>query len=201
MCAPAIGAVATAVQSATAAASFATSLAVSTITAGVGYMADVQATNAQNDAMQANLDATAAAANTNLTQQSADLHARERQEKAAAALRLHNARVDTDKAAGTAAAINEGEGLSFQGLLGDYENQYVAYADAEMQQLGFSLDQIQRTREGIEATAQSRVNSLPSTPIQGPSILAAAAGVGASALSAYDRYSVRDPFTGERTLT
>ncbi len=201
MCGPAIAALTTAVKGATAATSFATSLAVSGITTGMSFLAAQQQANAQNDAMQANINATAAAANQNLVQQSTDLHHREQQEKAAAALRLHNARVDTDKAAGTAAAINQGEGLSYQGLIGDYENQYTAYADAEMQQLGFSLDQVQRTREGIEASAQSSVNSLPTTPIQGPSILAAAAGVGASALSAYDKYSVRDPFTGERTLT
>lgn len=202
MCAPAaLAGLPAMMQGMSTATMFAASLGVSALTAGAQYISQAQQATAQVEAQQANINATADAANASLVQQNTDLHARESQEQAATALRLNNARIDADKARAEASAGSESSGLSFSNLMADYESQYAAYADSEMIQLGFNLDQIQRTREGIAATAQSRINTIPRTPVQQPSLLTAAASIGGSALGAYDKYSVRDPITGIRTLT
>lgn len=201
MCPPALAALPTAMASMSASTMFIASLGVSAVTAGASYMAQAQSANAQAEAQQQNLNAVTDAANLSLVEQNADLHARELQERAATAMRLNNARIDADSARGEASVNSGADGLSFASLMQDYESQYANYADAEMQQLGFTTDQIQRTREGIASTAQSRINSVQRTPIQGPSILSAAASVGSAALGAYGDFSVRDPITGVRTLT
>lgn len=201
MCPPALAALPAAMASMSASTMFMASLGISAVTAGAGFIAKSQQANAQAEAQQQNLNMTADAANLSLVEQSADLHAREKQERAATALRLNNARVNADNAKAEASVNSGADGISFSSLMADYESQYTSYADSEMQQLGFTTDQIQRTREGIASTAQSRINTVPRTPIQGPSLLTAAASIGSAGLGAYGDFSVRDPITGVRTLT
>jgi hypothetical protein len=160
-----------------------------------------QAAQEQADAQSANLKATRDAAVDAQVRQDADLHARETQLKTATAIDLDNQKKNVARAKSTATASSESAGLSFDALLGDFDRQYGNYADSQMQQLGFDLDQTQRTREGIQAQTQSRINTVPRTPIKGPNWLGGAASIAGSAFNAFDTYSVRDPITGQRTFS
>lgn len=179
---------------------FAVSLGVSAVTAGMQYIAGVQNANAQAEAQRENIKNTTEAAATNFTQQQGDLHNRESQLKASMALRLNNQRRAADRAKATAKASSESAGLSFDALTADFDRQYSEYASSELTQLGFDMEQMEATRQGLQSQAQSRINTIPRTPINRPSFLTAAASVAGSALDAYDNFSTRDPDTGLRTL-
>lgn len=201
MCAPMIAAAGTALSTMSASTMFAVSLGVSALTTGIQYVAQMEQAQYQAEVQGANLQATRDAAVADMARQHGDLDVRAGQVSASTALRLQNQKDAAAQAKATASATSEAAGLSFDGLMADFDRQYTSFADAEMQQLGWDLDQIDRAREGIYANAQSRVNTVPRTPIQNPSLLAAGASFAGSALGAYDRYSVRDPITGQRTLT
>lgn len=180
------------------AAMFATSLGVSALSTVGGMVVQQQAAEASADAQSANLLATRNAAVASQVRQDGDLHAREHQLKTSTAINLDNQKKAQLRAKGTAAASSESAGLSLEGLMGDFDRQYGNYADSQFQQLGFDMDQMQRQREGIAATTQSRINTVPRTPISGINYFGAAAGMAGAAFSAYDTYSVRDPVTGIR---
>ena len=202
MCEPVSMAAAwTAVTSMSQAAMFATSLAVSGATAAVSYMGQQQMATAQVEAQEANLLNTRNAAAESQRRQDADLHARESQMQASTALTLDNNSKARDRAAATASASSESAGLSLEGLMTDYDRQYSSFADSQMMQLGWDRDQVQRTREGIASQAQGRVNSIPRTPVQRPSLAGAALSFAGNAFDAYGTYSTRDPMTGNRTLS
>mgnify|MGYP001797083924 CR=1 FL=1 len=191
MCAPMLSA----------SAMFAASLAVSAVTGVVQYVGQQQAAQAQYDAQVTNAENGRNAAIADMIQKSADINSREEQERAAVGLRNMNASEETRRAAATAMATSESAGLSFDALLADYDQQYLSYADAQMQQLGFNVEQLQRNREGIEAEAESRINTIPMQPVTFPGFASTLLGIGGQALGAYDTFSVRDPLTGQRTLT
>lgn len=190
MCPPALSA----------AAMFYTSLAVSTVTGVVQYVGAQQQADAQYDAQVANQQATRQSAITDMLRQSDDLAARQQQETSATALNVNNRRLAAMRAASTANATSEAAGVSVDMLMSDYERQYRSYADSQMMQLGFTEDQIQRTREGIEAQAQSRINSVPSTPVVYPGLGGTLLDIGADGMAAYQKFSTRDPMTGKYTL-
>jgi uncharacterized protein YqgV (UPF0045/DUF77 family) len=176
------------------------SLGVSAATAGMSYMAQQANMKAQVEAQETNLQAQRDAATTAMVQSTEDLQQRELQERASTALKLDNARRKADEAQATANATSESAGLSMEALMNDYDRQYGSYADAQMQQLGFNTDQIGRQREQIEAQAKGRINSMPRSPVQGGSLGGAILGFAADAAGAYQKFSVRDPLTGEYTL-
>lgn len=200
MCPPALAAVPAALSSMTASTMFAVQMGVTALSTAVGVYGQHQAAEASAEAQTANLQATRDAAAKNMVQQTGDLHAREQQTRTAAAYRLDNQREAADRAKSTASATSESAGLSLDNLMADYDRQYGNYADSQMQQLGFDTDQIERTRQGIASQAQSRVNTVPRTPIQGPNYLKAGADMLGGAFDAFDTYSVRDPVTGARTF-
>lgn len=179
----------------------AASLGVSAITTVANYAAQSANAEAQIEAQQTNLNNTRRAAGADLIAKSTDLQQRELQERESTALRVHNAKLKARQAAGTAEAAGTSSGLSFDALLADYDRQYSNYADAQFTQLGFTVDQIDRSREAIEAEANGRINSVPLTPVTRPSLGLAVAEFGAGALNTYDKFSVVDPLTGQRTLT
>lgn len=180
---------------------FAASLAVSAVTGIVSYVGQQNMAEAQMEAQEANNTALRNAAISDMVQQGNDLNQRQKEETAATALRIQEQKQKAQAAASTARATSEASGLSVDQLFADFDRQYLSYADSQMQQLGFTLDQIQRNRESIEAQAESRINSgWDNTPIQTPSLLGTVAGIAADGLNAYNKYSYRDPYTGNRTL-
>lgn len=191
MCPPALGA----------GAMFAASLAVSAVTTAVSYIGQQNQAEATIAAQNANNQALRNAAISDMVQQGNDLNTRQQQEMASTALNINNQKQAARRAASTAAATSESAGLSVDALLADYDRQYLNYADSQMQQLGFNVEQIQRTRESITAGAQNRINTgWDNRPVSMPSLGGALLEVGASGLAAYDKYSVADPLTGKRTL-
>jgi hypothetical protein len=164
-------------------------------------MGEKATADAQYEAQVANGENMRNSAISDMVQQSADLNSREEQERAATGVRNMNQSTAARQASATAAATSESAGLSLDGLLNDYDRQYFSYADSQMQQLGFNVEQIGRQREGLKAQAQSRINSVPMRPVSYPSLAGSLIEFGGSALSAYDNFSVRDPITGNRTLT
>lgn len=200
MCPPAIAGAAAAISSMSASTMFAVSLGVSALSAGAKYMAQSAQANAQYEAQQENMNRTYDAAVKNMVQQTSDLHARESQAKASTALDLVQKQAAAARAEATARASSESAGVSFDSMMDDYERQYASYADTQMQQLGFDVEQMGRTREAIQSQAQSRVNGVPTTPIMQPSLLSTGASMLSSTFNAYDKFSVRDPLTGARTL-
>lgn len=180
---------------------FYASLAVSAVTTAVTYMGQQAQAEAQYEAQAANNEALRKASISDMVQKSGDLNARELEERASTALNIQNQKIAAQRAAGTARATSESAGLSMDMLFEDYDRQYLSYANSQMQQLGFSLDQIERTRESITAQTQSRINTgWDNRPISTPSAVEAVAGVAADGLKAYDKFSTRDPITGKRIL-
>lgn len=180
---------------------FFASLAVSAVTGIVSYVGQQQYADAQLEAQEANNENLRRAAISDMVQSANDLNQREKEETAATALRIQEQKQNAQAAAATARASSEASGLSVDQLFDDYDRQYLSYATSQMTQLGFTLDQIERNRESIEATMESRISSgWDSTPIQQPSALGTVAGIAASGLNAYNTYSYRDPVTGSRTL-
>lgn len=200
MCPTTMAAVGSAVSSMSTATMFAASLGVSALSTGVNYIAQQQNQAAQIEAQERNMQAQSEAATRSMVQSTVDLQQRELQERASTAMRVENARQRTDEAKATANATAGGTGLSFDALLSDYERDYDSYASAQYQQLGFNVDQIGRQREAIEAKAQGRINSMPRTPVAGPSLGGALADFGSAAVSSYGQFATRDPLTGNMTL-
>lgn len=192
MCPPALGA----------GAMFAASLAVSAVTTGLAYIGQQRTAEAAMQAQAINNQNLRNAAISDMVQKSNDLNARQQQETAATALNINNQKQAARRAASTALATSESAGLSVDALLADYDRQYLNFADSQMQQLGFNVEQIARTREAISAEAQNRINTgWDNRPIQMPSLGGALLEIGAAGIGAYDKYSVVDPLTGKRTLS
>lgn len=174
----------------------AASLGVSALTAGTSYMAQSEA--AANSAAYA--ADTKQAADAAMLSQNADLNTRLKQEQTSTALRNEAARKKTQAATATANATSEASGLSVDALLADYDRQYLNYADSQMQQLGFTEDQIGRSREGLSSQAQSRTNQAYSQITPAPSLAMSLGNFGADAIGSYQSFQVRDPLTGKYTI-
>lgn len=180
---------------------FMASLAVTGITQAVNYVGQKNMAEAQYEAQVANNEALRNAAISDMVQKSGDLNVRQQQETASAALNINNQKQAARRAAATAQATSESAGLSFDALMADYDQQYLNYADAQMQQLGFNVEQIQRTRESITAQTESRINGGWSRkPVTQPSLGLTLMEVGAQGLNSYGNYAVRDPLSGSYTL-
>lgn len=160
-------------------------------------MAQSQAAQAQSE-YQA--DAAQAAAD-NAVRQQEDLNARQKQEEAATALDVHNAKLKTRRAQSTAKATSESAGLSFDSLMADYDRQYSAYRSAKLTQLGWTKDQIERQSEAVIAGGQSRANGIASKPVNSPSLAGSLIGFGGDALNTVQSFQVRDPLTGKYTIS
>jgi hypothetical protein len=192
MCPPALSA----------AAMFATSLAVSAVTGAVSYMGAKNTADAQYAAQVQNNKMVREASIADLVAQGGDLNARQLQEQAATAVNVQNQKLAAKRASSTATASSESAGMSVDALLADYDRQYLNYADSQMQNLGFNVEQIQRTREGLESQAKSRINTGSNlTPVSQPSLIGTVGGIAASGLTAYSNFAVRDPLTGKYTIT
>lgn len=180
---------------------FAASLAVSAVTGIVSYVGQKNQAEAQYQAQVANNEALRQAAISDMVQKTSDTNAREREERTATAVRVQNKKLQAERAKSTAQATSESAGLSMDMLYRDFDRQYLNFADSQMQQLGFNVDQIRRTRESIEAQAESRINSgWDNRPVSQPSLGGTLLGIAADGLSAYDTFSTRDPISGDRVL-
>lgn len=172
------------------------SLAVSAASAGLNYVSGVQNANAQVEAQNRNIDNQRQAALEAQSLSNNDINQRIFQERAASALKIKEGREKIDRAQATAAATSQSAGLSFDSLMQDYENQYSGFRSSQLQQLGFNVDQMERTREGMAATNRSRVNSITRTPVATPSLIGSALEFGGDALNTVNAYKVKDPFDG-----
>lgn len=180
---------------------FAASLAVSAVTGVVSYVGQKRTAEARVEAQEANNEALRTAAISDMVQSSGDLNVRQQQETAATALNISNQKLNTRRAASTAAASSESAGLSYENLLADYDQQFLNYSDSQMQQLGFNVEQIQRNRESIQARTEGRINTgWDNTPITMPSFGGTMLGIAGDAMSAYGDYGTKDPLTGEFSL-
>lgn len=189
------------IASMSSAAMFAASLGVSALTTGINYVAQQQNAEAQIEAQERNLKAQSEAATTAMVRSTEDLQQRELQERASTALRVNNARLRTEEAKAKARTSTNATGLSMETLMTDYDREYQSFASAQYQQLGFATDQIDRQREGLMAQAEGRINSVPRSPVSGPSLGGSLANFGSQALSSYGTFATRDPKTGDFTLT
>jgi len=178
----------------------AASLALTLVSTGVSYMAQKQNQTAQVKAQEINALNTRNAAVQAMIDGNDSLQQREQQESASTALRIQNAKTKAREATSTAVATSESSGLSMDALLSDYDRQYSSYADTQMQQLGFTNDQLERSRQGLQSQAEGRINTMPLNPVAGPSLLGSALEFGAGALSSFETFAVRDPQTGSYSL-
>lgn len=179
----------------------AVSLGVTAVTAGVGYIAQKRQAEAAMTAQENNAKAVRGEAVRAMVAGTGDLQQRNLQEQSSTALKKQAAQMKARSAAATANATSESAGLSVDALMADFDRQYLNYADSQMQQLGFNQDQIGRQREGLQAQAEGRINTVPRQPIPQPSFGMAAMEFGAGAINTFDKFSVRDPLTGKYTLT
>lgn len=174
----------------------AASLAVSAVSAGANYYAQYQSAQQQAEYQS---DAAEAAAD-NAVRQQQDLNARQKQEEAATALDVQQAKLKARRAQSTAKATSESAGTSFDTLMADYDRQFASYRDAQLTQLGWTKEQIERQNEAAIAGGQSRANSIANKPINAPSLTGTMLGFGADALNTVQSFQVRDPLTGKYTI-
>lgn len=179
---------------------FYASLAMSAVTSVVGYVGAQQQADAQYEAQVTNQTATRQAAITDMVAQGDDINQRGMQERASTALNVNNARLQAMRASSTANASSESAGVSVDMLMSDYDRQYLNYADAQMMQLGWGEEQLTRSREALTSQAQSRINSVPSTPVVYPGLGGTMLEIGAAGLNSYQTFSTRDPISGDYTL-
>jgi hypothetical protein len=180
---------------------FWTSLAMTAATTAFQYIGQKNTADAQYQAQLNNNKALRDASISDMVQKGNDLNSRQQQETASTALNINNQKLNAKRAAATAEASSESAGTSFDMLMADYDQQYLNYADSQMQQLGFNTEQIQRSRQSIEAQAEGRINGgWDRRPINQPSLGLAVLDAGAGAFGAYDTYATRDPITGNYTL-
>lgn len=170
--------------------------AASAVTSLVGGFVSASKTQAANEQ---NLAQTKANADQATTDSGQALIQRELQERASTARRTLAAKIKANDARSTANATSQSAGLSMAALLADYDRQYLSYNAAQMQQLGFTTQQIDSERKALEATAQSRINSVPVQTVNFPDPFLAAAEFGSSALNTITDFAVVDPMTGEYT--
>lgn len=183
----------------TSSALFYTSLAVSAAQGVMQYVGQQNVAEAQQQVAAINQQQREEAAARDLALKSADLNTREAQETEASSLRTFNQNLQARRAASTAIASSDSAGASFDALLADYDRQAVNLEQAELTQLGFTKEQIERSRQGLQYEYASRAAG-QAVSVSQPSIVGTAAGVIGDGFKAYNTFSTIDPDTGNRTF-
>lgn len=187
--APAVAATATTaagVSSATMAALYASSLALTTIGAGAGLIGQRNAAKAQN----AYVAATAEQANEAFIDQSKTISRRTIEERDADSVALTQNAIEGARARGRAkasAAEAGTAGLSVDALMADYSRQQAGYSNAILINQKNRELAAQDELRGAGARAQSRITAV-STPIQRPDYFGSALRIGSAGLGTYADY-------------
>jgi hypothetical protein len=176
-------------------------VAMTAVSTGMSYMQQSQAAADANEyemanaaARQAQMNANAELANRSFGEQNAALNKRAQQETDAASLKIQQTNVEALERAETAkvAAAEAGvTGLSVDALIGDFYGDAARTIDVTKQNRDMTLDELEASKKEARSTAEGRIQSVtPYLPrlTRGPSMLGAAIQVGASAVSASDKY-------------
>lgn len=175
------------------------SLAVTAATTITDYMGQSAQADAQRQVAEITQQQNAEAAAHDLARKSADLSVRQSQEEQATALRIFNRQLDQRAAASEAIASSESAGLSFDALLQDFDRQFHNFETAELTQLGWTVDQIDRSRDGLRYEYASRAAGQPYA-VSEPSVIGSGLSAIASGIDTYNTFSTVDPDTGKRTI-
>lgn len=164
----------------------AATFAVSAASAVSSHVSQVQQAKTQDAIYQRN----ARAANEAAIQDYANLGLRQQQEQIAGEQERQQSTLEARQAAATT-RVAAGEagisGLSVNALLMDIYGQDARYRDSVRQQEEWTVDQLQREKEGVKASAIDRTNSVQ--PGQRPSFVDLGLRIGAAGLDSYNTYS------------
>lgn len=137
----------------------------------------------------------------NMVEQQADVSSREQQERAAVGLNRLNQKINSKQASATAYASSDSSGQSIETLLNDYEQQYTAYSDSQLTQLGFNQEQLNRSRKQIQSQTLNSINSGWDTSVQVKESWASTlVDLAATGVNTFNKFSSTDPKTGKRGL-
>jgi hypothetical protein len=162
---------------------FYTSLALSAAQAGMSYMAQQDAADAQEAQNLANAEA----ANRAFIEEAAGQNQQLVEQEIQSSQEVQAVQKEALQKTGALVANSESMGVTFDLLLGDYQRQEAGYRDASNHQMELNNIQAQQNIKGFRAKAIDRGNS-GRTPVR-PSLLGAVAQVGGSAISSYDAFA------------
>lgn len=175
------------------------SLAISALTSGVGFMQQMEQSNAQNAYQKSMAEAHNAAAEHNadmafqdMREQTTAEHIAQMQREEATAQEVQRIERERKEAMGTALASSEGAGQSMDFLMGDYMRQEARYRNSLKTQLRMDTVQSGISIDGFRRTAENRANGSQGyvpNPVSQPNPLSAIVGFGGKAFGAYDKYS------------
>lgn len=154
--------------------------------ASMSYVQGQNAAKAQSQMYYQN----AKAANENAVRMYADTSSRQVQEMQSATVeQAESIKAARQAAATTRVAAGEAgiSGLSVDALLGDIYGADAKYRDNIDQQTEWTVAQLQREKEGIQSSAQDRVNSV--TKGTSPNFLELGLKIGQAGLDGYSTYS------------
>jgi hypothetical protein len=169
----------------------ATTLAITTISAGVSVAQQQANAKAQAKYQNAQFKATKEAATANAITQYNALQTRQQQETAAAAQAIDMSSMRAAQAASTA-RVTAGEtgtgGASIDALLNEYRRQELGFAQNTIRNQTWQNAQIQLNMEGIRANQQAQIAAATPRPVEQPDYIGAALRIGAGALDAMGTY-------------
>ncbi len=190
MCGPA------ALPALTATEMFAASMAMTIATTAVSYMqqsAQAEAQQAANNTQAEMNRRQVESANAAMFNDAAQIQLRQRQEQEADSQKLQQAQTEAVQArAKERVAAGEAgvAGISLERILGDFERREVEHKTSVLTNSRATQDQLNLELKGLEATANSRINSItPIKPVAQPSFLDAGMRIVGGGMEAFGRYS------------
>lgn len=157
----------------------------------MSYVQGQQMAKAQEAAYQQQYQQNAKSAQKAAVQNYAAIDQRIVQEQQAASTEVEQSVIEARKAAATT-RVAAGEagisGLSVDALLGDIYGASARHADNVNQQTEWTVQQLQREKEGIASNTQDRINSVSAPIIQRPNFLDLGLRIGSAALDSYSTY-------------
>lgn len=168
-----------------------TTAIVGVASAGMEYVHAQQTANVQEQMYQQQYTQNAQSAQKAAVQNYAAIDQRIVQEQTAASKEVEQSVIEARKAAATT-RVAAGEagisGLSVDALLGDIYGASARHADEVNQQTEWTVQQLQREKEGISSNAQDRINSVQSPVISRPNFLDLGLRIGSTAANSYSTY-------------
>lgn len=159
--------------------------------AGMSYIQAQQTANVQEKVYQQQYTQNAQSAQKAAVQNYAAIDQRIVQEQTAASKEVEQSVIEARKAAATT-RVAAGEagisGLSVDALLGDIYGASARHADEVNQQTEWTVQQLQREKEGIASNTQDRINSVQSPVISRPNFLDLGLRIGSTAVDSYSTY-------------
>ena len=170
----------------------ATTAVIGVASAAMSYSSQMSVAKAQSQAYQQNYTQNAQTAQQAAVQQYAVVDQRIVQEQQAATVEKDQSALEARKAAATT-RVAAGEagisGLSVEALLGDIYGQSAKYNDQVDQQTEWTVQQMQREKEGIATNTQDRINNGVQKPtIQRPNFIDLGLKITQTGLDSYTSY-------------